>query len=119
MAPQSALLVALTTPEGLACAADRAWSRGDDRKAARLRLKLLRELLALRDRLTVVAERAGSPGAAVAALEHDLIEDLIAGRPEIWPVGARVTELLDAQVELLSQRPAHPEAAGTESAGPR
>jgi hypothetical protein len=102
MSPANVLLTALTQPEEVAAAADLAWARGDDRAAARLRVQLLRDLLALRDRLAIVVERAnGQQHLALHTIEHALVEDLIAGREALWPVEARVRALLDAVVDLL------------------
>jgi hypothetical protein len=96
------VLASLTQPQTIAAAADQAWGRGDDRAAGRLRLALLRSLLDLRDRMTVVADQGdGSLSASVQRMEQSMIEELIAGSPTIWPLQSRVGRLLEAEVDLL------------------
>jgi hypothetical protein len=96
------MLSSLTEPQTIAADADRAWGRGDDRAAGRLRLELLRSLLEMRDRMAVVADRGDAAlTAAVRRMEQELIEDLIGGAPGIWPLQSRVGRLLEAEVDLL------------------
>jgi hypothetical protein len=96
------MLASLTEPQTIAAAADQAWGRGDDRAAGRLRLALLRSLLEMRDRMTVVADRGdASLSATVQRMEQAMIEELIGGSPGIWPLQSRVGRLLEAEVDLL------------------
>jgi hypothetical protein len=99
---ENEVLVSLTEPQTIAAAADHAWGRGDDRAAGRLRLALLRSLLDLRDRMTVVADRGDAAlSAEVQRMEQAMIEELIGGLPTIWPLQSRVGRLLEAEVDLL------------------
>jgi hypothetical protein len=95
-------LVSLDDPESLAAASDTARMNGEARAAARLRLRLLRAMLAVRDQMTRVLELADVDRASIVReLEDDLIEQLIrptSGAPNLTE---QVRDVLDAQAALV------------------
>jgi len=95
-------LVPLDDPESLAEASDTARMNGEARAAARLRLRLLRDMLAVRDQMTRVLELADVGRASIVReLEDDLIEQLIRPTPGAPNLTEQVRDVLDAQAALV------------------
>jgi hypothetical protein len=95
-------LVPLDDPESLAAASDTARMNGEARTAARLRLRLLRDMLAVRDQMTRVLELADVDRASIVReLEDDLIEQLIRPTPGAPNLTEQVRDVLDAQAALV------------------
>ena len=95
-------LIPLDDPESLAAASDSAHTDGRERAAAMLRLRLLRDMLAVRDQMTRVLELADVEKAAVVReLEDDLIEQLIRPTPGNPRLCEQVRNVLDAQTALV------------------
>jgi hypothetical protein len=96
-------LIAFDDPETLAAASDRARMHGEARAAARLRLRLLRNMLAVRDQLTQVLDLADVERAAVVRkLEDDLIEQLIRPTPGAPTLREQVRDVLDAHAAIVT-----------------
>ena len=95
-------LIPLDDPESLAAASDSARIDGRERAAAQLRLRLLRDMLAVRDQMTRVLELADVEKATVVReLEDDLIEQLIRPTPGNPRLSEQVRNVLDAQAALV------------------